>query len=412
MRRRIVWVFSIVALLACGAYLAIANRWGAMRAGRRGPAVEIGLARTGSIERTLRLSGTTSAKVFVNIAAPRQEGPEAGRDLILIELVKPGSFVKKGELLARIDAQALKDHVDDLADTIQQAQADIVKRQAEQAVEWEDLQQTVRVAKADLDKARLDYQAATLLAGIERELLKLSVDEATARYQELLKRSALKKEAGLAELRILELTAQRHRNHRDRHARDLTRFTIQSPMDGLAVMETVWREADMGQVQKGDQVRPGQIFMKVVDPSAMRVRAFANQAESVDLRPGQKAAIRLDAFPDLRLTGEVSSVGALASSSGWRQSYFVRRVPVDVDIDGQDARLIPDLSASADVALAQAGPSVVVALSALRRKGNETFVTVRSEGRFSTRRVTLGLADNVQAQIESGLAAGEEVRLN
>ncbi len=412
MRRRIVWVVSIFALLACGVYVVIANQRGAIRTGLRGAGPETGVARTGLIERTLRLSGTTSARVFANIAAPRQEGPESGRDLILIELVKSGAFVKKGELLARIDAQALKDHVDDLSDTIHQAQVDIVKRQAEQAVEWEDLQQTVRVAKADLDKARLDYQTATLLTDIERELLKLSVDEASARYRELLKRSALKKEAGLAELRILELTARRHRNHRDRHARDQTRFTIHSPMDGLAVMETIWREADMGQVQKGDQVRPGQIFMKVVDPSAMRVRAFANQSESVDLRPGQKAVIRLDAFPDLRLTGEVSSVGALASSSGWRQSYFVRRVAVDVDIDGHDARLIPDLSASADVTLAEAGPSVVVALSALHRKGNETFVTVRSGGHFTTRMVTLGLADNIHAQIESGLAPGEEVRLN
>lgn len=408
MRRRIVWVVSIFALLACGAYLVIANQ----RGGSRVTAVQIGVARTGSIERTMRLGGTTSSRVFVNIAAPRQEGPEAGRDLILIELVKPGSLVKKGDLLARIDAQALKDHVDDLSDTIHQAQADIVKRQAEQAVEWEDLQQAVRVAKADLDKARLDYKTAALLTGIERELLKLSVDEASARYEELLKRSALKKDADLAELRILELTAQRHRNHLGRHARDLTRFTIHSPIDGLAVMETIWREADMGQVQKGDQVRPGQIFMKVVDPSAMRVRAFANQAESADLRPGQKAIVRLDAFPDVRLSGNVASVGALASSSGWRQSYFVRRVPVDVDIDGQDPRLIPDLSASADVTLAETGPSVVVALSALRRKGSETFVTVRSGGRFSTRVVTLGLADNVQAQIQSGLAAGEEVRLN
>ncbi len=370
------------------------------------------MAGNGFIERTIRLSGITSARAFSNIAAPRQEDPESGRDLVFAELAEPGAFVKKGGLLSRIAPQALKDHVDDLSRTIRRIQADIVKRQAEQAVEWEDLQRTVLAAKADLDKARMAYRSEAPPAGVERELLRLSVDEAAAGYRELVRRSALKKEADMAELRILEIAALRYRNHRARDARDLARYTIDSPADGLAERETIWREAGLRQLREGDPVRPGQILMKVVDPAAMRVRAFANQADSVDLRPGQRAVVRLDAYPDLRLPGKVSSVGASASSSGWGRSDFVRRVAVEIDIDGQDARVLPDLSASAEVTLAEAGPSVVIALSALRWNGKEAFVLVRSPGGFSTRTVTLGLADNLRAQITSGLAAGEQVRLN
>ena len=412
MRRRFVWVVSLAALLACGSYLVVANRRGSLRAGVRNLPERTGTAASGFLLRTLRLTGTTSARAFVNIAAPLQEDPESGRDLVLVELATPGSFVKKGALVARLGAQSLRDHAGDLLKTLRQAQAGIAKRQAEQALEWEDLQRTVRAAKADLDQASLALRSAATPPGVERDLLQLSVDEASARYRELLRRSALKKEAALAELRILEISAQRYESHRGRHTRDLAGFTIYAPMDGLAEREAIWRDASMGWIEAGDPVRPGQILMKVVDPRTMRLRAFANQADSLNLRPGQKAVIRLDGVPDLRLAGTVSGVGAAAFSSGWGRSDFLRRVAVDIDIDGQDSRVLPDLSASADVTLAETGPTVIVARGALRSEGSETFVTVRSDGQFSTRRVTVGLADNLRTQILSGLAPGEIVRLN
>jgi len=55
------------------------------------------------------------------------------------------------DLIAQIDAQSIKDHVDDLTALVVQADADIKKRKAEQAIEIENLQQTLRAAKAALD---------------------------------------------------------------------------------------------------------------------------------------------------------------------------------------------------------------------------------------------------------------------
>ena len=74
-------------------------------------------------------------------------------------MAKSGSLVKKGELLAEIDYTNTRDHIDDVEDLVTAAAKDIVKRKAEQAVEWENLNQTLRVAKAELDKARIEARA-------------------------------------------------------------------------------------------------------------------------------------------------------------------------------------------------------------------------------------------------------------
>jgi multidrug efflux pump subunit AcrA (membrane-fusion protein) len=152
--------------------------------------------------------------------------------------------------------------------------------------------------------------------------------------------------------------------------------------------------------------------MKIADTSTMQVEAYANQAESGEVRVGQKAEVRLDAFPGLEFTGHVESIGALATTSGWRQNYYIRRVPVRVTIDGHDPRLIPDLSASADILLGQSEPSVVVPLGAVHKDGNGNTLYVKDGERFVQRAVTLGLADNTSVAVTSGLRSGEQVRVN
>ena len=364
-----------------------------------------------SIQRVLRLSGQTSARKYFNVTAPMLRGPESGKALVLIKLVKSGAPVKKGELIAQIDPQATQDHVDDVMDTVRQAANDVVKRKAEQAVEWENLQQTVRQAKADAEKARLDAQPAGILTDIERELLQLNVEETAARYKQLQENLKIQRTAYDAEIKILEITRERQQRHHDRHATDLVKYTIYAPMDGLAVMQPIFRGGEMGQVQEGDQVWPGQLFLKIVDPRSMQVEARANQAESSALRIGQKVVVRLDAFPGKQFSGSIYSIGALAVS-GWLQNYYIRNIPVNITIDGSDPQLIPDLSASGDVVIEQADNVLAVPLKAVRHTNGKATVMVKQADSFQEREVTLGLDDETQVAVTSGLSAGEEVRIN
>ena len=366
---------------------------------------------SGKLVRTLRVSGQTSAIDFSNVVAPILRGPDANREMILLQAAPAGSWVKKGAKIAQIDAQSMIDHIDDLNDTIQTAQADVRKRLAEQSIEMENLQQSLRLAKADQDKARLEYAASETLTDIQRQLLKLTVDETEARYKQLQSDVAQKKASHAADIRILQLTLQRHTSHRDRHQRDVKAFTIFASMDGLVVMQQIWRGSEMGQVQVGDRLSPGQPFMKVVNTQKMQVEGSVNQAESSEFRVGQPARIKLDAFAGLELNGRIHSIGALAAG-GMRNSYYVRSVPVRIQILGTDPRLIPDLSGSADVTVGSADDQVIVPLAAVKYEKGKPWVEVKSGDTTDNRAVTVGLTNARQAAITSGLKSGEVVYLN
>ncbi|MEO8131420.1 MAG: HlyD family efflux transporter periplasmic adaptor subunit, partial [Bryobacteraceae bacterium] len=214
-----------------------------------------------------------------------------------------------------------------------------------------------------------------------------------------------------AEIKILEYTRERHTRHRNRHVVDLSKFTVKAPMNGLAVMSATFRGGEMGQFQQGDRVSPGQQFMKIVNPHTMQVEATVNQSESSEFRIGQHAKIHFDAFPGLELTGKVYSIGALAVG-GWRQNFYVRNVPIRLMIEGDDPRVIPDLSASADILLASAENKTLVPLSAVQNENGKTAVYVKNGVGFERREVELGLKNDSQAVVQSGLSPGDEVRLN
>lgn len=408
-KSRIRWLLLPLLLLAAGAtgYLI----WG--KPAPETKKADMLLARTakvstGPLSLTMRLTGQTSARVFAAVTAPRLRGPERGNAMILVHLVKSGSMVKKGELLAEIDSTSTRDHIDDVQDMVTAAAKDIVKRRAEQAVEWENLQQTLRLAKAELDKARLEAQAAEVRTVVDQELLKLSVEEAEAQYKQLQGDVANKKVIHDAELKILQVTHRRQVMHLERHVTDVKRLVMHAPMDGLVVMMPIFRNGEYGQVDLGDQVGPGQPFMRVVDPNSIQLEASVNQAEATALRLNLESEITLDAFPGARFRGKIDSIGALATG-GWRQNYFIRNIPVRVHIDASDPRLIPDLSGAADVTFERKDNVLRIPLEAVFTDTGKPTVYVRDKGRFVRRTVELGLENNTQVEVVSGLKDGEEV---
>ena len=404
------WIaLAVVAVAGWAAYKFLYTPRQAQKAA---PVVSVKTARiaAGPLERVLRLSGITSTRNYASVTVPIMRGAEGGREMILIKLIGGGSRVKKADLLAQIDAQAMLDHIDDCNAAVDQAESDIKKLKAQQAVDLENLQQTLRQDSAQVDKAKLDFGAREVRTVIDQEILKLAVEEADATYKEDQANLPLKEVSQNADVRVLEIAQRRQVKYRDRMLLDLKRFQFNAPMNGLAVVQTFFRNGELAQIQLGDSVYSGQTFMRVVDTSTMQVETTANQAECNQLRIGMPARIIFDAFPGLQLNGKIYSVGAMGLR-GWRENYYVRNVPVRVAIDGEDLRLIPDLSAAADVVLEHKDNAVQVPAEALQAENGKNVVFVKRGARFERRQVQLGLQSWTHAEVLAGLQPGEEVAL-
>jgi HlyD family secretion protein len=366
----------------------------------------------GSIEWRLRVDGVTAARDFANITAPRIRGVGGGRDLYVLKMAKSGSFVKKGDVVAEIDPQSLKDRIDDTEDGLRDKQNSVEKKKVSQELDNENLTQTLRVAKAQVDKAHLDMKAKEVRTAVDQELLDLAVEEAEAQYKQIAEELPLRARSQEADLKMTMIDLQLQQESLERYQGDLDKFTIKAPMDGMVVVNTLFRPGgDQVQISEGDQLSPGQPFMKIVDVSTMQVEATINQAESSLFRIGQTAVAHLDAFPGAHYPAKVFSIGALATTGG-REQYYLRTLPIRLQLLNVDSRIIPDLSASADVLVDHAQNVLIAPASALTQEGDKYFLYVRTPQGFQKREVKIGIENGTQVSVLEGVTEGDVVRLN
>jgi multidrug resistance efflux pump len=294
----------------------------------------------------LRLKGTTQAVQARSIQAPLLAGQQVGT-LTITRLAHSGTRVKQGDLLVEFDRQAqLRDFVDKQAQSSDENDKVLEEQAKEAAAKAKDETEIVQ-AESSLRKAELEMQKVELLSRIDAEKAQEDLDEAQATLAQLKETFELKRKAAQAAIRILEIQRDRTRETMLHAQANAALMQIRSPIDGIVVFNTIWKQGNMGEVQEGDQVRPGVAFMQVVDPALMEVRVAVNQEDLLALKVGQRATVHLDAYPDLQFQGELQSIDPMGKNGDF--SAKLRNFAASFSIKGNDPRLMPDLSAAVDV---------------------------------------------------------------
>ncbi|MEW6264888.1 MAG: HlyD family secretion protein [Thermodesulfobacteriota bacterium] len=253
-----------------------------------------------------------------------------------------------------------------------QAQVDSLKKSLEVTQKEEEAAaQEVRRTAAQYDQALLDQKRMRDL-GRTRAVAQSAVDEAETRAamlqaqlgaarakMESVRKQRASLEASLEGLKAnLDLAATgedlatiKSRQVEAQKARvDLARTRIRQAELNLQytrIVSPVGGAVTKKRVEPGQMVSRGQPLMAVVplNPAEMWITANYKETQVTGLRPGQRAVVRLDTYPGLKLNGRVASI---MSGTGAAFSLFppenatgnfvkiVQRVPVRILLDLKD----------------------------------------------------------------------------
>ena len=347
-RPRLPWLQLALSILAVAALIAVFALNINRRATPPGPTSPLSSAQAQSTGAgpVLRLNGKTAAVQARAIQAPLLDVEKVG-SLTITEMVHSGSRVKKGDLLVEFDRQAqLRDFIDKQALSDDQNDK-VLEEQAKEVAAVAKDETEIKQAESALSKAKFEIQKIELLSSIDAEKAQEDLDEAQTTLAQLKETFDLKRKAAQASIRILEIQRDRTRETMLHAQANAALMEIHSPIDGIVVLNMIWKQGNMGQVQEGDQVRPGVPFMQVVDPAVMEVLVPVNQEDLLALAIGQKAQVHLAAYPELAFDGQLESIDPMGRPGDF--SPRLRSFAATFSIKGNDPRLMPDLSAAVDV---------------------------------------------------------------
>jgi Cu(I)/Ag(I) efflux system membrane fusion protein len=174
-------------------------------------------------------------------------------------------------------------------------------------------------------------------------------------------------------------------------------LTLRAPASGI-VMEK--------KAVAGMRFMPGEMLYQVADLSTVWAVADVFEQDIGLVRTGQKARLRIDAYPDRVFEGTVSYVYPTLRAE-------TRTVPVRVELANPGGLLKPGMFAALELASASA-KVLAVPQSAVIDSGVRRVVLVQSgndanAGRFEPREVKLGLRGGDYVEVLEGVKAGEPV---
>jgi membrane fusion protein, multidrug efflux system len=263
---------------------------------------------------------------------------------VLRLLVRDNQIVHQGDVLIQLDPRDYEAALSQERATLASARSEEAQARAQLDVSETRVAETSAnetVAAADAQRADNDLKR---YESVERRAVSKTVLDqitTTARATAAQLRAARSQLAGaragvtLSEAAVGSAAAAiRVAEARVRQAElNLSYATIIAPVDGRVTARTVG---------PGNYVQPGQGLLALV-PLYVWVTANFKETQLTDMRPGQPAEMRLDAYPDYTLKGHVDS---LQAGTGARFSLLppenavgnyvkvVQRVPVKIVFDG------------------------------------------------------------------------------
>lgn len=294
----------------------------------------------------VRLTGLVEAERAAAIVVPRLLGQGEGQ-MIVTRVVPGGSMVTAGQPIAEIDPQEQLRQAFNRRVEVNDLEGQIARTRANQSIGRASDDTAITSATNDVARARLEASKNDLIPKVDAEKNTLALEEAEAKLKQLRETYDLKRKAAEADVKILEIRRDRAKLALEQAEHNAELMTLTAPFDGLAVLKLMFRGSAQSDLQEGDIVRPGMALLDVIDPRRMRVRARINQADITRVAVGNRAKIRLDAYPGLEFDGVVETIAPLATPGG--RNPKVRSFVTLITINGTHPNLLPDLTASVDL---------------------------------------------------------------
>lgn len=158
-------------------------------------------------------------------------------------------------------------------------------------------------------------------------------------------------------------------------------------------------------------VRRRQVILRLPDPSTMVADITVHESAIDQVKVGQSAKIKVDAFPDKQLTGKVSKVGIMPDSQNRWLNPDLKVYATQVSIHGTHPRLKPGMNVRVTILAGEVKDMLRAPVQAVFVREGIRVCYVRTDDGIRIQHVGTGRSSKEFVQIASGLNEGDRILL-
>ncbi len=306
-----------------------------------------------TILQTVSATGKVQPETEVKIS------PEVAGEIIELP-VQDGMPVKKGDLLVKVKPDSYKALLEQQEAAISAAKATNLQQKA-----------TMMKTEQDLKRAE-DLFSKKLISVQEYNAAQAADDVAKNTY-----------ESSLHEIERAQAGSSQARDQ-------LSKTTIYSPINGTVTI----LNSKLGERLVATNQFAGTEVMRVADLAHMQAVVDVNENDVVNVKLGDKASVKIDAYGDRKFKGVVQQIANTGKTTGAGTQEEVTNFEVKIRVDDHDVGLRPSLSCTADIETNMIKDAVAVPMQSVTIRAGDSNLSPEEIEKKKQKTAQLDKADN------------------
>jgi len=318
------------------------------------------------------------------------------------------SRVKKGDVIARFDGEAMEIQSQDRLNELSITEQEIIEKTGMLNMELDSINQDIGMVGQEKNFAeKFSVNNEEIRSRLEILDSLQNTQYLSSKEEYLYWKNDSFSASSAGDMGLLEMKQAQSQSKLKQLEDGLSKLEVKAPHDGLLSYKANWRGE---KPRAGQSLWSGQKIAELPDISNMKVKLFVLESEAINITVNKVVTFSLNAYADRAFQGKVETVAPFPASikRGDPQKYF----EVIVTLAEQKPKLfVPGRKLQADIEIVTTSRKVIVPLQSIFVEAKQSFVYLYENGSYKSAPVTLGQASLSHVEILSGLKEGQKIAL-
>lgn len=210
-----------------------------------------------------------------------------------------------------------------------------------------------------------------------------------------------------SQIKSKQTAVERQRQTVEQAQKRVDDLTIRAPFDGVFSTDFASQKTNvLASYPVGASVKQGDLFGSVTSFDMMTLPIQVDELDLMNIKPGLKAEVTVDAVSGRRFEGEVTQVSTVGTTTNGVTYY-----DAIVSVPNKDGLLKYGMTATAEILIQDRQNVLTLPVEALRiSRGGVTVTVKKPDGTLQENvQVQIGARSKTAVEITSGLSEGDEV---
>ncbi|MCX6352168.1 MAG: efflux RND transporter periplasmic adaptor subunit [Bacteroidetes bacterium] len=325
----------------------------------------------------------------------------------ITDLIAEGTVVKEGDYVATLDRSEISNKLKDLNTELSKIESQYTQTRLDTTLELRKLRDELLNLKFGVEEKELILKQSKYEPPATIRQAEIEVEKAKRTWAQEQKNYILKTQQTQAKMQEIAATLSQQKSKYDQMSKLLDEFVINAPKSGMLIYKKNWN----GQKLKvGSSIGAWDPTVATLpDLSVMVTQTYVNEVDISKVKMGQAVVIGVDAFPDKKYHGKVTSVANIGEQL---PNNDAKVFEVMIQLEEQDTLLRPAMTTSSTIIIQTVKNAVHIPLDALHGSDTLNYVFKDDGGSIIKQEVVVGGAGSDDAWIQVGLKKNEIVYLN